>query len=331
MPAYSAAWLLTASAFGDEMSVVPDIKLQNAVPPAMVPSRDCSSPNCLSPDQMSARQASPHEGTAQDASTIAAASIRRIIIEQSFRAGVGHIGSALSIADIVASLYTDVLRIENPEDPNRDIFILSKGHAALALYAALHVKGWLSFEQLNSFCTNKTLLGVHPEHRLRGIEFSSGSLGHALSYAVGIALGAKRRNEKRRVYVLLSDAECNEGSVWEAVMFAAHHELNNLVVIVDDNKQQAFGYTRDVLNLNALDARWRTFGWHAQVVDGHDCRTLTQNLAASEDDKQPRVVIAQTVFGNGVSFMQSQIEWHYMPLSEKSYVAAMQELSRRAE
>ena len=154
-----------------------------------------------------------------------ARSIRRIILEQSKRAHIGHIGSALSIADIIAALYTNVLRIPDPDDPDRDRFVLSKGHAVLAVYAALHLKGWLTEEELNTYCSDGTLLGVHPEHALRGVDFSTGSLGHGLCIGAGGALAARLQHSPRRVFVLVSAAECNEGSLWEAVMFAAHHRL----------------------------------------------------------------------------------------------------------
>jgi len=262
-------------------------------------------------------------------SHISAASIRRIIIEQSWRSGVGHIGSALSVADLVAWLYAGVLRIDSPADPERDRFVLSKGHAALALYAALHLRGWLSQEQLDCFCGNGSLLGVHPEHQLTGIDFSTGSLGQGLSFGVGAALAAKSQNCKRRVVVLLSDAECNEGAVWESAMFAAHHRLDNLTVVIDSNKQQAFGYTKDVLDLQPLEKRWQAFDWHAVSVDGHDAAALATVL--NELDKgsgRPRVIVANTVFGKGVSFMQSQIKWHYSPLSADDYSRAKAELEQ---
>src|SRR5438128_261677 len=157
--------------------------------------------------------------------------IRRIVLAQSRRAHVGHIGSALSVADIVAALYAGALRLGSPSDPTRDRFVLSKGHAVLAVYAALHLRGWLSAEALDTYCADGSLLGVHPEHQLEGIEFSSGSLGHGLSIAVGSALAARLTGSDRRTYALLSDAECNEGSIWEAVMFAAHHRIGRLTAI----------------------------------------------------------------------------------------------------
>ncbi len=257
--------------------------------------------------------------------------IRRIILEQSKRAHVGHIGSALSVADVLAVLYGRVMRIPAPEDPDRDRFILSKGHSALALYAALHLKGWLSSETLDSYCGDDSLLGVHPEHALRGVDFSTGSLGQGLSMGAGAALAARIQGSSRRVFVLVSDAECNEGSLWEAVMFAAHHGLANLTAIVDLNGQQALGYTRDVLDLSPMAARWQAFGWHADEVDGHDAEALTDALgfehpAGGAAGVRPRAVIARTIFGKGVSYMQNKIKWHYWPMSDDEYRQALEEI-----
>lgn len=253
--------------------------------------------------------------------------IRKIIIEQSKRANVGHIGSALSIADIVATLHDGVLNRPGTEDPDRDRFILSKGHAVLALYAALHLKGLLTREQLDTYCGDGSLLGSHPEHELGGIEFSTGSLGHGLSIGAGLALGARLNGAAYRTFVLVSDAECNEGSVWETVMFAAHHKLANLVAIVDNNGQQALGKTRDVIDLSPLGDRWRAFGWTVHEVDGHSVPAL-EGVLNDLDTRSgpPNVIIANTVCGKGVSFMEGQVKWHYMPLSDDEYVQALQEI-----
>ncbi|MDP6353477.1 MAG: transketolase [Planctomycetota bacterium] len=251
--------------------------------------------------------------------------IRKIILEQSHRAHVGHIGSSLSIADIIAVLYRDVLRISEPSDHERDRFILSKGHAALALYAALFLKGWMSESDLDSFCGDGTLLGVHPERGLKGVDFATGSLGQGLSMGSGAALGAKMQKSGRRVFALLSDAECNEGSVWESAMFAAHHRLGNLYAIVDLNGQQALGYTEEVISLSPLADRWQAFGWDVHEVDGHNEKELAstiENLSC----EQPHVLIAHTTFGKGVSYMESKIKWHYWPMSDEEYEQAMEEV-----
>ncbi len=253
--------------------------------------------------------------------------IRRIVLDEAKRADVGHIGSALSIADLLAVLYGTVLRGAGTDDPDRDRFILSKGHAGLALYAALHLVGALGEDELRSFCGEETLLGVHPERAVRGVDFSSGSLGHGLSIGAGAALAARLQDSGRRVFVLVSDAECNEGSLWEAVMFAAHHALSNLIAIVDVNGQQALGRTEDVLDLAPLGERWRAFGWDVRDVDGHDTaglRGVVSNLDTAAGP--PHVLVAHTTFGKGVSFMESRIEWHYLPLTDEEYARAGREL-----
>jgi len=253
--------------------------------------------------------------------------IRRIILDQSKRAGVGHIGSALSIADIIAALYGSVLRIGGPREPERDRFVLSKGHAVLALYAALFLRGWLSEDALNSYCGDGSLLGVHPEHTLPGIDFSTGSLGQGLPMGVGSALAARLQRSARRVFVLVSDAECNEGALWEAVMFAAHHRLANLTAIVDLNGQQALGHTEQVLSLTPLAARWRAFGWDVHEVDGHDVTGLGRTIGSLDTRSgPPHVLVARTVFGKGVSYMEGQLKWHYWPMSDEEYRQALAEI-----
>jgi transketolase len=256
--------------------------------------------------------------------SISGQGIRRHVLEQSKRANVGHIGSALSVADILATLYGGVLR-GRPDDADRDRFVMSKGHAALALYAALHMAGYVSHESLDSYCADGSELGVHPHHGLTGVDFSTGSLGHGLPMAAGAALGAKMQASSRRVFVLLSDAECNEGSVWEAAMFAAHHRLDNLVAIVDVNGQQALGYTADVLSLDPLEERWRSFGWDVHSVDGHDQQVLASTIAGLSASL-PHVLVAHTTFGKGVSFMEGQIRWHYMPMNDEQYALALGEI-----
>jgi transketolase len=256
-----------------------------------------------------------------------AVSLRRIILEQSRRANVGHIGSSLSIADIVVTLYRDILNIPEPRSADRDRLILSKGHAVLAVYAALFLKGWLTESQLNTFCGDGTTLGVHPERALPGIDFSSGSLGQGLSIAAGAALAARLQTSTRRSYAVLSDAECNEGSTWEAVMFAAHHRLTNLTAVIDLNGQQALGYTGDVIAMSPMAERWRAFGWDVHQVDGHDVDEMTAVIRTLDYcDGPPHVLIARTTFGKGVSFMENQIKWHYWPMSDDEYEQALTEV-----
>ena len=253
--------------------------------------------------------------------------IRRTVIDQSKRAHIGHIGSALSIADILGALYAEVLRHPGGDDPDRDRFVLSKGHAALALYAALHAGGWMDEGKLNSFAADGSELGAHPEHTVTGIDFSVGSLGQGLSIAAGAALAARMAGSERRAFALVSDAECNEGSLWEAVMFAAHHEVSNLIAIVDLNGQQALGYTRDVIDLSPMGERWAAFGWDVHDVDGHDVDAIVSTVEALDTASgPPHVLIADATFGKGVSFMESKIEWHYWPLSDDQHQQAVSEL-----
>lgn len=250
--------------------------------------------------------------------------VRRVVLQQSKRANVGHIGSGLSVADIVAALYGGVLR-GDASDPDRDRFVMSKGHAALAVYAALGLAGRLSAEQLDQYCGDGGHVGVHPNHSLAGVDFSTGSLGQGLAFAAGAALGARLRGSKRRVFALMSDAECNEGSVWESAMFAAHHQLGNLVAIIDVNGQQALGYTDQVLSMEGMELRWTAFGWDASSIDGHDQEALVRTIAGLKGDR-PHALIAQTTFGKGVSFMEGQIAWHYLPMNDEQYRLAMSEI-----
>jgi transketolase len=252
--------------------------------------------------------------------------IRQFILDLSHQAHVGHIGSNLCVADILAALYGGAMRLPAPDDRDRDRFVLSKGHAALALYAALHLRGWLSEEELATFCKDGTALGVHPEPVVAGIDFATGSLGHGLSMGTGAALAARMQGSSRRTFVLMSDAECNEGSCWEAVMFAAHHTLSNLIAIIDDNGQQALGPTAQILDLQPLAERWRTFGWQTYEVDGHDQAAITAQIAALPSDGGPHVIIAKTTFGKGVSEMENQLKWHYWPMNDAQYETARGEL-----
>ena len=260
------------------------------------------------------------------AAQMLATKIRKTILTQSKRANVGHIGSCLSIADILAVLYGGAIRFTSPDDEDRDRLVLSKGHAALALYGALNAVGVIDDDLLETFCTNGSALGTHPEHVVAGIDFSTGSLGHGLSYACGAALAARMQNSGRRVFAIVSDGECNEGALWESVMFAAHHRLSNLTAIVDMNGQQAFGYTRDVLDLSPLENKWEAFGWDVRSVGGHDHAALESALSDAAHGDAPHVVIAATTFGKGVSFMENQIIWHYWPMTDDHFRNAIAEL-----
>ncbi len=249
--------------------------------------------------------------------------IRRAVLDHAHRAGVGHIGSALSVADLLAALYARVLHVPAPEAPERDRFILSKGHAALALYAALDAIGFLPPPGLAGYLADGALLGVHPSHRVPGIEFSTGSLGYGPGFGAGCALAARSRGEPWRTVVLVSDAECAEGSVWETAAFAAEHGLAALTVIVDLNGQQALGATPVALQEEALAARWRACGWNVLSIDGHDPAAIAASVRPRGGMRgAPRAVLARTVFGRGVSFMEGQLDWHYRPMSADQYRAA---------
>lgn len=257
--------------------------------------------------------------------------VKELILTISHKAHVGHIGSALSIADILTVLYTKILHI-NPgktRHPDRDRFILSKGHAVAALYSILYLQGFITKKSLNSYCRNNGTLGEHPEFTIPGIELSTGSLGHGLSVGVGMAMAAKLNNKGYKTYVLISDAECNEGEIWQAAAVAAHHRLNNLIVIIDNNHVQALGKTKEVLNYEPLADKWTAFGWNTVESDGHDIKSLCSVFAGlvKQQDK-PTVIIANTIRGKGVSFMQHKIQWHYLSTTNDQYHQAIAELRK---
>jgi transketolase len=259
--------------------------------------------------------------------------LRRAILTQSKRANVGHIGSCLCVVEILAAIY-GLLKASSPRDPDRDRFILSKGHAALALYAALAAKGWITDAELNEFCGDGSRIAVHPEHSVPGVDFATGSLGQGISMAAGAALAAKLQGSERQIYCLISDAECNEGSTWEAAMFAAHRRLDNLRVVLDWNRQQALGLTCDVMDMPNQPERWRAFGWRTSEVNGHSVPELSEALSAAPDGR-PHIILANTVFGRGVSYMESghpltqthlpvqPINWHYLPMSDREFEIAL--------
>jgi transketolase len=245
------------------------------------------------------------------------------------RAKASHIGSALSISDIVAVLYGDVMRVDpsNPGWAARDRFILSKGHACVAVYAALAARGFISQRDLESYGRDHSALMNHISHKVPGVEFSSGSLGHGLPFGVGKALAARRLKASWRTFVLLSDGELGEGSNWEACMFAAHHELDNLVAIVDYNKLQSLTTVEKTLRLEPLADKFRAFGWHVREVDGHDHSVLSSTLGSAPwQAGRPSMVVAHTVKGKGVSFMEDRVEWHYRSPNDAQLQQALAEL-----
>ena len=256
--------------------------------------------------------------------------IRRHGVEMTHLSGGSHIASILSVADIIAVLYSDVLRYDpkEPKMPERDRFILSKGHAGAAIYAALAESGFFDPEQLKTHYQNGSILSGHVSHKgVPGVEFSTGSLGHGLPVAAGMAQAAKMDSREHRVYVVLGDGECDEGSVWEAALFANHFELNNLVAIVDHNKMQSLDFCENTLKLSPFAEKWRSFGWNALQVDGHDHNALRTAFGEAKRSKKPTVIIADTVKGKGISFMEYDILWHYrFPHDGWEYDDALKEL-----
>lgn len=250
------------------------------------------------------------------------------------RARASHIGSALSIADIVAVLYGRVLQLDpqRPDAPGRDRFLLSKGHACVAVYAALAERGFIAPEALQSYGQDHSVLMNHISHKVAGVEFSTGSLGHGLPFGVGKALAAQRRGAAWRTFVLLSDGELGEGSNWEALMFAAHHRLDRLVAIVDYNKLQSLTTVAQTLGIEPLADKFRAFGWEVREVDGHDHAQLAAALeAAPWQAGKPSILIAHTVKGRGVSFMENRVEWHYRSPDAQQLRQALAELGEEGE
>ena len=241
--------------------------------------------------------------------------IRRHVINMTSRANSSHIGSCLSMTDILALLYGKLLRFDaaRPDWPERDRFLLSKGHGCAALYAALAETGFFPKEWLDKYYLDGTRLAGHATHKnTPGVELSTGSLGHALPIGCGMSLVGKRDSKDFRVFVLLSDGECDEGSNWEAALFAPHHKLDNLVVIIDYNKIQSLGRVKEVLDLDPLGEKWRAFGWAVRELDGHDLGQLDEALSAVPFiPGKPSCIVAHTVKGKGVSFMEDKLLWHY--------------------
>ncbi|MGC3996957.1 MAG: transketolase [Anaeromyxobacter sp.] len=262
--------------------------------------------------------------------TALAARLRAAVVETSGRAGVPHLGSCLSCVDVLVALYGAVLRVDpaRPDDPARDRFILSKGHAAPALFQVLAAQGFFPAAWLEDYGADGTLLGEHPPaHGVPGVEAATGSLGHGLPVGVGMAYGARLLGLPSRTYVLLGDGECNEGSVWEAAMTAAAQRLGSLTAVVDFNGWQATGRSREVLALDPLVEKWAAFGWDAAPVDGHDLPALLQALSRPADGSgRPRALIARTVKGKGVSFMEDDNNWHYRTPTPDEIARAKREL-----
>ena len=259
-----------------------------------------------------------------------AARLRGAVIDMSHAAGTPHLGSSLSCADIVAAAYWDALRIDprRPHAPERDRFILSKGHAATTLYAALAFRGFFPEAILETYNKDGSALAEHPgPNCVPGVEAATGSLGHGLPIALGMALAGRMQGLPYRVYALLSDGECNEGSVWEAAMFAPAQKLENVCVIVDYNKWQATGRSNETLALAPLREKWAAFGWDAHEVDGHDLKALCALMRnVPNGSGKPVAIIAHTVKGKGVSFMEDDNNWHYRIPNQKEVADAKRQL-----
>jgi transketolase len=242
------------------------------------------------------------------------------------RARASHIGSALSISDIVAVLYAGALKVfpDRPKEPSRDRFLLSKGHACVAIYAALAETGFFPRTSLESYGADGSQLMAHISHHVPGVEFSTGALGHGLPFGVGKALAAKRSGKDWRTVVLLSDGEMGEGSNWEAIMFAAHHRLDRLTAIIDYNKLQSLGTVANTLGLEPLADKLNAFGWAVREVDGHDHAALSENLSTKLwEAGKPQMLIAHTTKGKGVPFMENKVEWHYRSPNDDQLAEAL--------
>lgn len=257
--------------------------------------------------------------------------IRRHGVEMTHLSGGSHIASILSVADIIAVLYSDVLRFDpkNPKMTERDRFILSKGHAGAAIYAALSESGFFDREILKTHYQNGSILSGHVSHKgVPGVEFSTGSLGHGLPVAVGMAKAAKMDGKQHRVYAVLGDGECDEGSVWEAALVANHYGLNNLTAIIDHNKMQSLDFCENTIKLSPFADKWKAFGWNALQIDGHDHAALRRAFEDAKISDKPTVIIADTVKGKGISFMEFDILWHYrFPHDGWEYDGALKELN----
>ena len=259
--------------------------------------------------------------------------VRKNILEMAVAAGAGsaHFGGALSITEIVATLFAYQMKIDkkNPKWEERDRFILSKGHACLAYYAALCEVGYISNNELKTFEQNDTNLLGHPViNRDLGIDFSNGSLGMGLSLGIGVAISSKRKKKNFNVYVIVGDGECNEGSIWEGAMAAPNFNLDNLYVIIDKNNFQQTGSNKEIMNVGNLKDKWSSFGWHTVELDGHNVKDLYNFFQENKNIKKPKAIIANTIKGKGFSFSENNNDWHHSILSKSFYEKAIKELKK---
>ncbi len=244
-------------------------------------------------------------------------------------ANASHIGSALSIIDILSVLYTDVINIDpsNPNEENRDRFILSKGHACVGVYSILANINLLNKKMLNEYGQNESILMNHISHKVPGVEFSTGSLGHGLPFGIGKAIASKRSGSNWKTYVLLSDGEMQEGSNWEALMFSSHHKLNNLIAIIDYNNLQSLTTVQETLNIEPLEDKLVSFGWNVYMIDGHNHNDIKNAFNASAKEKnKPSIVVCKTTKGKGVSFMENEVAWHYKSPNDTELQMAINEI-----
>lgn len=259
--------------------------------------------------------------------------IRRDAIEMTHISGGSHVASVLSMADLLAVLYSDIAYI-NPQQPkmnNRDKIILSKGHAGAGIYSVLANLGFFNRDILKTHYQNGSILSGHVSHKnVPGVEFSTGSLGHGLSIGSGIAFGAKLNQTKECVFVILGDGECDEGSIWEAALVSNHFKLNNLIAIIDYNKMQSLDFVENTISLHPLHKKWKSFGWNVITVNGHNHKSLKIALSkAKKSLDKPTVIIANTIKGKGISFMENNILWHYrFPHEGDEYNNSIKELNK---
>lgn len=255
--------------------------------------------------------------------------LRKTVLDMAYAGSTVHVPCAFSIVEMTSVLYRDFLKLDSdPKSPERDYFVLSKGHGVMAVYACLKEMGWLNDNDIRDYFKDGTQLKGLSDAHVKGLEVTSGSLGHGLSVAAGIALGLKFKKSKQKVYCIVGDGESNEGSIWEALLFAAHWKLNNLVVLFDCNGYQAMGPTEDIMALDSMAAKLKSFNFEVEEVDGHNEKDLNACLKrlTQSASQQPKAVIAKTVKGKGVSFMEAQNQWHYTRLTSETYQAALKEL-----
>ena len=257
--------------------------------------------------------------------------IRFLSVDAVQKANSGHPGLPMGTAAIAYTLWAKHLKInpENPKWEDRDRFLLSKGHACTSLYATLALKGFFPLGQLSTYGQDGSDFVSHTSHKIPGIEISAGSLGHALPIGCGIALAAKKKNKNFRTFVLVSDGELDEGSNWEAILFAPQHKLDNLILIVDYNKIQSLGNVKDVLDLEPLKKKFEAFNWECSEIDGHNHKAIYESLATLELNGRPKAIIAHTIKGKGIDFMENKLLWHYKSPSEKEYIDAISQITSK--